>query len=61
MPKRGGIPANGKLLSPDGDSETSISPTACFEDSCVHRHSPSPAFDGSIPLSTIPTADPTVR
>lgn len=61
MPKCGGIAANGKFLSPDDDSETTVSPTACFQDPGVHRHSPPPAFDSSIPLSTAPTAEPTVR
>lgn len=54
------IAANYKFLPPDDDSETTISPTVCFQDPCVHHHRPPPAFDSSIPLSTVPSAEPTV-
>lgn len=60
MPKCGGIAANGKFLLRDSDSEATVSPTAFFQDLCIHRHSP-PAFDSSIPLLTVLTAEPPVR
>lgn len=49
MSKHGGIAANGKFLSPDGDGETSVSPTACFEDPCG---SSSCSFSSFWPLNT---------
>lgn len=61
MPKCGGIAAIGKLLSPQGDRETTDSPTVCFQDPCIHHHPLSPAFDGCITCSTFPTAEPTVK